>query len=104
MRVLVAEDHEVLAEAIGTGLRREGMAVDGVLDGSAALDRLVVTCYDVVVLDGDLPGVHGHDMCRQVAASPAGARVLMLTAPSTVRARVDALGLGSDDYLPKPFD
>ena len=104
MRVLVAEDHEVLAEAIGTGLRREGMAVDVVLDGSAALDRLVVTCYDVVVLDRDLPGVHGDEICRQVAASPAGARVLMLTAASTVRDRVDGLGLGADDYLPKPFD
>jgi DNA-binding response OmpR family regulator len=104
MRVLVVEDHEVLAEAIGTGLRREGMAVDVVLDGSAALDRLAVTCYDVVVLDRDLPGVHGDEICRQVVAMPAGSRVLMLTAASTVRDRVDGLGLGADDYLPKPFD
>ena len=104
MRVLVVEDHEVLAEAIGTGLRREGMAVDVVLDGSAALDRLVVTCYDVVVLDRDLPGVHGDEICRQVVARPAGSRVLMLTAASTVRNRVEGLGLGADDYLPKPFD
>jgi DNA-binding response OmpR family regulator len=104
MRVLVAEDHEVLAEAIGTGLRREGMAVDVVLDGSAALERLCVTCYDVVVLDRDLPGVHGDEICRQVAARPAGSRVLMLTAASTVRDRVAGLGLGADDYLPKPFD
>ena len=104
MRVLVVEDHEVLAEAIGTGLRREGMAVDVVLDGSAALDRLVVTSYDVVVLDRDLPGVHGDEICRQVVARPAGSRVLMLTAASTVRDRVEGLGLGADDYLPKPFD
>jgi DNA-binding response OmpR family regulator len=104
MRVLVAEDHEVLAEAIGTGLRREGMAVDVVLDGSAALDRLAFTCYDVVVLDRDLPGVHGDDVCRRIAAGPTGSRVLMLTAASTVRDRVDGLGLGADDYLPKPFD
>jgi DNA-binding response OmpR family regulator len=104
MRVLVAEDHEVLAGAIGTGLRREGMAVDVVLDGSAALDRLALTCYDVVVLDRDLPGVHGDQICRQVAAGPTGTRVLMLTAASTVRDRVDGLGLGADDYLTKPFD
>jgi DNA-binding response OmpR family regulator len=104
MRVLVVEDHAVLAEAIGTGLRREGMAVDVVLDGSAALDRLVVTCYDVVVLDRDLPGVHGDEICRQVVARPAGSRVLMLTAAGTVMDRVEGLGLGADDYLPKPFD
>ena len=65
MRVLVAEDFEVLAEAIGTGLRREGMAVDVVLDGNAALEHLAVTRYDVVVLDRDLPGVHGDEVCRQ---------------------------------------
>jgi DNA-binding response OmpR family regulator len=104
MRVLVVEDHAVLAEAIGTGLRREGMAVDVVLDGSAALDRLVATCYDVVVLDRDLPGVHGDEICRQVVARPAGSRVLMLTAAGTVMDRVEGLGLGADDYLPKPFD
>jgi len=104
MRVLVAEDHQVLAEAIGAGLRREGMAVDVVLDGSAALDRVTVTRYDVVVLDRDLPGVHGDEVCRQLVAGQAGSRVLMLTAASTVSDRVDGLGLGADDYLPKPFD
>jgi DNA-binding response OmpR family regulator len=104
MRVLVAEDFEVLARSIGTGLRREGMAVDVVLDGDDALERLAVTRYDVVVLDRDLPGVHGDEVCRRIAAAGAGSRVLMLTAASTVRDRVEGLGLGADDYLPKPFD
>ncbi len=104
MRVLVVEDHEILATAIGTGLRREGMAVDLALDGAAALEHLAVTRYDVVVLDRDLPAVHGDDVCRQIVASRPGSRVLMLTAASTIRDRVDGLGLGADDYLPKPFD
>jgi DNA-binding response OmpR family regulator len=104
MRVLVVEDFEVLAEAIATGLRREGMAVDVVLDGNGALDHLAVTRYDVVVLDRDLPGVRGDEVCRQLVAGRSETRVLMLTAASTVRDRVDGLGLGADDYLPKPFD
>jgi DNA-binding response OmpR family regulator len=104
MRVLVAEDVEDLATAIATGLRREGMAVDIVLDGAAALDHLSVTPYDVVVLDRDLPGVHGDEVCRTLVAERSGSRVLMLTAASTVRDRVEGLGLGADDYLPKPFD
>jgi DNA-binding response OmpR family regulator len=104
MRVLVAEDFEILAETIGTGLRREGMAVDVVLDGAGALDHLALTRYDVLVLDRDLPGVHGDDVCRQLAAQQSPTRILMLTAASTVRDRVDGLGLGADDYLPKPFD
>jgi DNA-binding response OmpR family regulator len=104
MRVLVIEDFEVLAEAIGTGLRREGMAVDVVLNGNDALERLAITRYDVAVLDRDLPGVHGDEVCRQLVARHADTRVLMLTAASTVRERVDGLGLGADDYLPKPFD
>jgi DNA-binding response OmpR family regulator len=104
MRVLVAEDFEVLARSIGTGLRREGMAVDVVLDGDGALEHLAVTRYDVVVLDRDLPGVHGDEVCRRIAAAGAGSRVLMLTAASTIRDRVEGLGLGADDYLPKPFD
>ena len=104
MRVLVAEDFEVLAEAIGTGLRREGMAVDVVLDGNAALEHLAVTRYDVLVLDRDMPGVHGDEVCRRLAAGRSPTRILMLTAASTVRDRVDGLGLGADDYLPKPFD
>jgi DNA-binding response OmpR family regulator len=104
MRVLVAEDFRVLATAIGTGLRREGMAVDVVLDGDDALEHLAITRYDVVVLDRDLPGTHGDEVCRRIVADRAGSRVLMLTAASTVRDRVDGLGLGADDYLTKPFD
>jgi len=104
MRVLVAEDFEILAQAITTGLRREGMAVDVVMDGADALQSLAVTRYDVVVLDRDLPAVHGDDLCRLIVAGGSGSRVLMLTAASTVADRVDGLGLGADDYLPKPFD
>ena len=104
MRVLVAEDFEVLATAIATGLRREGMAVDVVLGGDDALASLAVTRYDVVVLDRDLPGTHGDEVCRRIVANGSGSRVLMLTAASTVADRVDGLGLGADDYLPKPFD
>ncbi|HEX6448260.1 MAG TPA: response regulator transcription factor [Trebonia sp.] len=104
MRVLVAEDFEILARTIGTGLRREGMAVDVVLDGDDALERLAVTRYDVVVLDRDLPGTHGDEVCRQIVSGGAGSRVLMLTASGTVRDRVEGFGLGADDYLPKPFD
>ena len=104
MRVLVAEDFEVLATAIATGLRREGMAVDVVLGGDDALASLAVTRYDVVVLDRDLPGTHGDEVCQRIVADGSGSRVLMLTAASTVADRVDGLGLGADDYLPKPFD
>jgi DNA-binding response OmpR family regulator len=104
MRVLVAEDFEILARSIATGLRREGMAVDVVLDGGDALESLAVTRYDVIVLDRDLPGTHGDEVCRQIVAGGSGSRVLMLTASATVPDRVDGLGLGADDYLPKPFD
>jgi DNA-binding response OmpR family regulator len=104
MRVLVAEDVEDLATAIAAGLRREGMAVDVVLDGTTALDQLAFAPYDVVVLDRDLPGTHGDEVCRRLMAERTGSRVLMLTAASTVRDRVEGLGLGADDYLPKPFD
>jgi len=104
MRVLVAEDFEVLARAIATGLRREGMAVDVVLDGQDALESLALTRYDVVVLDRDLPGAHGDEVCRRIVAGDSGSRVLMLTAAAAVAERVTGLGLGADDYLPKPFD
>jgi DNA-binding response OmpR family regulator len=104
MRVLVAEDFEVLAQAIATGLRREGMAVAVALDGDGALESLAATRYDVVVLDRDLPAVHGDEVCRTIVAGGSGSRVLMLTAASTVADRVDGLGIGADDYLPKPFD
>jgi DNA-binding response OmpR family regulator len=102
--VLVVEDFEVLARSIGTGLRREGMALDVVLDGDDALNHLATTRYDVVVLDRDLPGVPGDEVCRKIVADRSDSRVLMLTAASTVKDRVDGLGLGADDYLPKPFD
>ena len=104
MRVLVTEDDEILATAVAAGLRREGMAVDVTLDGAAALERLAVNRYDVVVLDRDLPGVHGDDVCRALAAGRSETRVLMLTAARSVRERVEGLDLGADDYLPKPFD
>ena len=104
MRLLVVEDHEDLAEAIGAGLRREGMAVDVCFDGAEALRHLALTRYDVVVLDRDLPGVHGDDVCRQLAEQGSASRVIMLTAAGTVKDQVDGLGLGADDYLPKPFD
>jgi len=101
MRVLVVEDHVKLAEAIARGLRREGLAVDLAHDGTAALDLAGDNPYDVVVLDRDLPGVHGDIVCRALAPGPA--RVLMLTASSTIEDRVEGLNLGADDYLPKPF-
>jgi DNA-binding response OmpR family regulator len=104
MRVLVVEDHEDLAEAIGAGLRREGMAVDVTFGGAAALGLAAITRYDVVVLDRDLPDIHGDDVCRRLVADGTESRVLMLTAAGTVKERVDGLSLGADDYLPKPFD
>ncbi len=104
MRVLVAEDDEVLAKAVAVGLRREGMAVDIALDGDNALAQLGVNNYDVVVLDRDLPGTHGDDVCRAMVADGSASRVLMLTAASTVKDRVEGLALGADDYLPKPFE
>jgi len=103
MRVLVAEDHAKLAHTVAVGLRREGMAVDIALDGQQALDDALVTSYDVIVLDRDLPAVHGDDVCRQLIARGCESRILMLTAASTIEDRVDGLGLGADDYLPKPF-
>jgi DNA-binding response OmpR family regulator len=104
MRVLLVEDHVVLARTVGVGLRREGMAVDIALDGTEAIDRLSVTRYDVVILDRDLPNVHGDEVCRWMVEQRLEARVLMLTASSSVSDRVHGLELGADDYLPKPFD
>jgi DNA-binding response OmpR family regulator len=101
MRVLVVEDHATLADRVTQGLRQAGMAVDTVYDGTAALDAAGQTAYDVIVLDRDLPGVHGDKVCRAVAGS--GPRILMLTAAGEVDDRIDGLELGADDYLPKPF-
>jgi len=102
--VLIAEDDDRLALAVAAGLRRRGMTVDVVLSGDDAVDRLAASSYDVVVLDRDLPGVHGDDICRTLAAERSASRILMLTAARSVRDRVEGLGLGADDYLPKPFD
>jgi DNA-binding response OmpR family regulator len=104
MRVLVVEDDEVLAKAVAAGLRREGMAVDVVLSGDDAVEHFSANSYDVIVLDRDLPGVHGDDICRSLAAERAECRILMLTAARSVKDRVEGLELGADDYLPKPFD
>jgi DNA-binding response OmpR family regulator len=103
VRVLVVEDFEVLARSVATGLRREGMAVDVALDGDEALARLAVTRYEVLVLDRDLPGTHGDEVCRRLVAEQPDTRILMLTASGAVKDRVEGLGLGADDYLPKPF-
>jgi DNA-binding response OmpR family regulator len=103
MRVLVVEDERLLADAIAEWLRREAFAVDVVYDGDAALERIGVNGYDVVVLDRDLPVVHGDDVCRAVVETDRQTRVLMLTAASAVRERVAGLAIGADDYLTKPF-
>jgi DNA-binding response OmpR family regulator len=104
MRVLVVEDHRRLAGVLAEGLRREGIAVDVALDGADALAHVRVNRYDVVVLDRDLPVVHGDHVCRELVASGVETRVLMLTAASTISDRVEGLELGADDYLSKPFE
>ncbi|GGJ80906.1 transcriptional regulatory protein CutR [Streptomyces camponoticapitis] len=104
MRVLVAEDEEILAELIATGLRRAGFAVDTVYSGDAALAYLGLHDYDVVVLDRDLPRVHGDDVARKLVADQSRTRILMLTASSSMEERVKGLDLGADDYLGKPFE
>jgi DNA-binding response OmpR family regulator len=104
MRVLIAEDDDRLARALAAGLRRHGMTADVALDGGDALAKLAANAYDVVVLDRDLPYVHGDEICRRLAAGRSASRILMLTAARSVRDRVEGLGLGADDYLPKPFD
>jgi DNA-binding response OmpR family regulator len=103
MRVLVVEDHSELAAAVASGLRREGMAVDTAGDGASGLANARVYEYDVIVLDRDLPGIHGDEVCRRLVADSGRARVLMLTASAGIEDRVQGLSLGADDYLPKPF-
>src|SRR5687768_14930110 len=103
MRVLIAEDEPRIAGAVARGLRREGMAVDIAADGAAALYKARVVPYDVVVLDRDLPAVHGDDVCRTLTAEQPGTKVLMLTAARSTDDLVAGLALGADDYLPKPF-
>jgi DNA-binding response OmpR family regulator len=103
VRVLVVEDHVALASRIGEGLRDAGFAVDVVNDGAAALEVVIGTDYDVVVLDRDLPSVHGDQVCRRLVRAGSPSRILMLTASADVDDRVDGLELGADDYLGKPF-
>lgn len=103
MRVLVVEDHAELADSVARVLRRDGIAVDVAYNGPDALSRTTVIDYDVVVLDRDLPGVHGDDVCRHLLTQPHPTRVLMLTASGTIADRVQGLSIGADDYLPKPF-
>jgi DNA-binding response OmpR family regulator len=103
MRILIAEDERRLAGAIARGLRREGMAVDLAFDGAEALEKAVVNQYEVIVLDRDLPRVHGDAVCRRLAAQGGASRILMLTAAGTIDDRVEGLNLGADDYLGKPF-
>ena len=101
--MLVADDERVLADTVAEGLRRLSMAVDVVYDGDSALERLGVNRYDVAVLDRDMPGRTGDDVCRRIAGSATATRVLLLTAAAGIRDRVEGLGLGADDYLTKPF-
>jgi DNA-binding response OmpR family regulator len=103
MRVLVVEDHPRLAATVATVLRREGMAVDIAFDGREALARTTLTTYDVIVLDRDLPAVHGDEVCRSLVAAGCPSAVLMLTAAGTLEDRVRGLGIGADDYMSKPF-
>jgi DNA-binding response OmpR family regulator len=103
MRILVAEDERALADLVAEGLREQSMAVDIAYDGAAALERLAVNDYDVLVLDRDLPRVHGDEICRELAQRGEQVRILMLTASGTVHERVTGLNLGADDYLAKPF-
>jgi DNA-binding response OmpR family regulator len=103
MRVLIAEDERRLADAIARGLRREGMAVDVAPDGSEALTKARIVRYDVLVLDRDLPGVHGDVVCQTVRGERPETGILMLTAAGGLGDLVEGLSLGADDYLPKPF-
>jgi DNA-binding response OmpR family regulator len=104
VRVLVIEDHEDLADVLARGLRRDGMAVDVALDGGEGWFKLGASDYDVVVLDRDLPVLHGDELCRRLRTQGPGTRVLMLTAAGGPRRVAEGLGLGADDYLAKPFD
>src|SRR3954469_17106500 len=103
MRVLVAEDEPLLADTVAEGLRRLSMAVDVCYDGAEAIELAMVHRYDVAVLDRDMPGATGDEVCRQIVQGGAGTRVLLLTAAAGIRDRVDGLSLGADDYLTKPF-
>jgi len=103
MRILVVEDEPLLADAVAEGLRHDAHAVDVVYDGAAALERAGINDYDVVILDRDLPVVHGDEVCRELTGRDATLRIIMLTAAAEIDDRVAGLALGADDYLPKPF-
>ncbi|MEU9229944.1 response regulator transcription factor [Streptomyces massasporeus] len=103
MRVLIVEDEEFLAEMIAEGLRANAIAADVAGDGLEAVRRLDDDVYDVLVLDRDLPGLHGDEVCRRAVQGGSLVRILMLTASGTVHDRVEGLSLGADDYLAKPF-
>jgi len=104
VRVLVIEDDQEMAETIAAGLRHARIAVDVVLDGPTGLEQALATDYDVIVLDRDLPGMHGDEVCGRLVTAGCRSRLLMLTAAASAADLVDGLGLGADDYLPKPFD
>jgi DNA-binding response OmpR family regulator len=104
VRVLVIEDDQELAEAVAAGLRNTQISADVALDGSSGLSRALVNDYDVIVLDRDLPGIHGDQICAKLVAERCRSRLLMLTAAAASQDLVDGLGLGADDYLAKPFD
>ncbi|MFJ2833639.1 response regulator transcription factor [Streptomyces sp. NPDC087263] len=104
MRVLVVEDDQEMAQAVAGGLRRAQMAVDVTFDGESGLERALLSDYDVIVLDRDLPGLHGDEICSELIASGSRSKVLMLTAAASAEELVDGLNLGADDYLAKPFD
>jgi two-component system, OmpR family, response regulator VanR len=103
VRILIAEDERLLARTLAAGLRQQAMAVDVAADGAAALERMAVTAYDVLILDRDLPIVHGDEVCRRLVAGGTPCRILMLTAARTLDDTVSGFGLGADDYLTKPF-
>jgi DNA-binding response OmpR family regulator len=103
MRVLVVEDQAELADDIADGLRDQGIGADVAYDGPGGIEKALMNSYEVVVLDRDLPGLHGDAVCAALAGSPATARILMLTAAAAVGDRVQGLNLGADDYLGKPF-
>jgi DNA-binding response OmpR family regulator len=103
VRVLVVEDQAELADDIADGLRDQGIGADVAYDGAVGIEKALMTAYDVVILDRDLPRVHGDAVCTTLATAPSQARILLLTASGTVSDRVDGLNLGADDYLTKPF-
>ena len=103
MRVLIVEDQPTLADDIADGLRDQGMAADVAYDGATGMDKALMNHYDVVIVDRDLPRIHGDAVCAALAGAATHARILMLTAAGTIADRVDGLNLGADDYLTKPF-